>query len=81
MEIALSREGLSPCRRRQPVAREVHAEGPTARAAPRSRQPGASDAGGPDPKYAKGVRPPGRAHSLGAGLWSTVARLSIARSS
>jgi hypothetical protein len=58
MEIASSRWGGSPYRRRKPVARETHAEGTTASPAPRSGQFGATDAGGPDPQYAKGVRHP-----------------------
>ena len=40
------------------MAREVHAEGTTASAAPRRSQPGAPDAGGPAPQDAQGVRPP-----------------------
>ena len=48
MEIALSREGDFTLSEASTLAREVHAEGTPASAAPRSRQTGASDAGGPD---------------------------------
>ena len=51
-------KGVSPCRRRNSVVRETHAEGTTASAAPTSPQPGTMDTGGLDPKYAQGVRPP-----------------------
>jgi hypothetical protein len=50
------------------VAREGHAAGTTASAAPRRGKLGAPDAGGPDPKQAKGGRPPWQGHSLGDGL-------------